>query len=178
MTTEILMAGFGGQGILFATKQLAKAALAADRQVTWIPSYGPEARGGTSNCSVIISDEQIGSPIVVHPDILIALNLQSFDKFCLRIKPGGMLIVDSSLVGKKTERTDITVYEVPATALASEQGLTGSANIIMLGKLLAVTGLFERDEFVTHLVEGIPESRAAMREINRKAFEIGYHYTA
>lgn len=178
MTTEILMAGFGGQGILFATKQLAKAALAADLQVTWIPSYGPEARGGTSNCSVIISDEQIGSPIVVHPDILIALNLQSFDKFCPRIKPGGMLIVDSSLVGKKTERTDITVYEVPATALASEQGLTGSANIIMLGKLLAVTGLFERDEFVSHLVEGIPDSRAAMREINKKAFEIGYHYTA
>lgn len=176
MTTEILMAGFGGQGILFATKQLAKSALATDKMVTWIPSYGPEARGGTSNCSVIISDTPIGSPIVTSPDILIALNLQSFDKFVSKIKPGGTLIVDSSLVNKKTERTDIKVYEVPATALASENGLTGSANIIMLGKLLAVTGIFGRDEFVGHLVEGIPESRAAMRENNKKAFEIGFGY--
>ena len=172
------MAGFGGQGILFATRQLAKAALAADRQVTWIPSYGPEARGGTSNCSVIISDEPIGSPIVTRPDVLLALNLQSFDKFVPRIKPGGTLIYDSSLVHKTTERTDIAVHEIPATALASDNGLQGSANIVMLGRLLAVTGLFDPDEFKSLLVDGIPESRAAMREINAKAFDMGYSYTA
>lgn len=168
------MAGFGGQGILFATKQLAKSALAADRMVTWIPSYGPEARGGTSNCSVIISDTPIGSPIVNRPDILIALNLQSFDKFVSKVKPGGILIYDSSLISKKPERSDIKEYGVPATTLASDNGLTGSANIIMLGKLMAVTKLFGHDEFAGHLVEGIPESRAAMRENNKKAFEIGY----
>ncbi len=161
---------------MFATKLLAKAALAADKKVTWIPSYGPEARGGTSNCSVIISDAPIGSPIVTRPDILIALNLQSFDKFVPKLNPGGILLYDSSLIAKKPERDDIKVYEIPATALASDNGLTGAANIIMLGKLIAVTGLFERDDFAAHLVDGIPESRAAMRESNKKAFEIGNNY--
>ena len=176
MTSEILMAGFGGQGILFATKQLALFGLAKEKQVTWIPSYGPEARGGTSNCSVIISDQPIGSPIVSSPDILIAMNLQSFDKFCPRVNPGGLLILDSSLVNKETERTDIKISRIPATALASDGGLTGSANIIMLGRLLALTGIFDAEDFISSLVAGIPESRAAMRDINKKAFEIGYSY--
>lgn len=176
MTVEILMAGFGGQGILFATKQIAKSAMVAGRQVTWIPSYGPEARGGTSNCSVIVSDEPIGSPIVTKPDILLALNLQSFDKFVPRIKPGGMLIYDSSLVRKPVGRDDIEAHAIPATQLASNHGIAGAANVIMLGRLISITGLFDPEEFKSHLVEGIPDSRAQMRENNIKAFEIGYGY--
>ena len=123
MTTEILLAGFGGQGILFAGKQLAKTAMHEDKCVSWLPSYGPEMRGGSANCSVIISDKEIGSPIINRPDVLIAFNLPSFDKFESKIKSGGILIANSTLISTKSTRDDINAYYIPATAMASENGL-------------------------------------------------------
>ena len=176
MTTNILLAGFGGQGILFAGKAIAKMAMDSSLQVSWLPSYGPEMRGGAANCSVIVSDEEIGSPLVVTPDILIALNLPSFDKFESKVLAGGKLIYDSSLIDRTSERGDIEVYGIPATAMASDAGLTGMANVIVLGYLLKLTGLFEYDAFLEHMVGGIPATKAALIEKNKKALEMGYNY--
>ena len=176
MTTNILLAGFGGQGILFAGKAIAKMAMDSELQVSWLPSYGPEMRGGAANCSVIVSDEEIGSPLVVTPDLLIALNLPSFEKFESKVVKGGKLIYDSSLIDKTSARDDIEVYGIPATAMASDAGLTGMANVIVLGYLLKITGLFEYDAFLEHMVAGIPATKAALIEKNKKALEMGYNY--
>ena len=176
MTNNILLAGFGGQGILFAGKAIAKMAMDSELQVSWLPSYGPEMRGGAANCSVIVSDEEIGSPLVVTPDILIALNLPSFEKFESKVVKGGKLIYDSSLIDKTSDRADIEVYGIPATAMASDAGLTGMANVIVLGYLLKITGLFEYDAFLEHMVGGIPATKAALIEKNKKALEMGYNY--
>ncbi len=176
MTTKILLAGFGGQGILFAGKQLAKTAMHSDLQVSWLPSYGPEMRGGAANCSVIISDEEIGAPIVTAPDVLIALNLPSFDKFMPTIVEGGLLIYDSTLIARECDRTDIRVVSIPATGLASENGIDGFANVIILGQLLKQTGLFAYDMFLDLMLGGIPAAKAALIEKNKKALEIGFNY--
>lgn len=176
MTTKILIAGFGGQGVLFAGKQIAKMGMDAGMKVSWLPSYGPEMRGGTANCSVIVSDEDIGSPIVNTPDILFSFNIQSFDKFEKSIKAGGILFADSSLISKKSTRADIKCVYVPATELASENELTGGANVIMLGKFIKETGLFAKDEFIEHMVSSIPSNKAKLIENNKKAFSIGYNY--
>lgn len=178
MTSNILLAGFGGQGILFAGKQLAKMAMDSELQVSWLPSYGPEMRGGAANCSVIISDEEIGSPLVVNPDILIAMNLPSFDKFEPAVVPGGMVIADSTLVPKNSDRTDISVYPIPATAMASDAGLTGMANVIILGYMLKLTGIFEYESFLEHMIAGIPASKASLIDKNKAALEMGYNYKA
>ncbi len=178
MTTEILLAGFGGQGILFAGKQLAKTAMHNDKNVSWLPSYGPEMRGGSANCSVIISDSEIGSPIINRPDILIAFNLPSFDKFEPKIKEGGILIANSSLIAAKSARDDIKAYYIPATQLASDNGLEGGANVIILGYLLKLTGIFELDQFIELMVAGIPATKAKLIENNKKAIMLGYNYEA
>ena len=138
--SNILLAGFGGQGILFAGKQIVLAGMRSGKYVSWLPSYGPEMRGGTCNCSVIVEDEPIGSPLVTKPDILLAFNTPSFDKFESKVVKGGMLFVDSSLVSKKSEREDIQSFYIPATELANENDLTGMANVIMLGYIVKKTG--------------------------------------
>ncbi len=176
MTKSMILAGFGGQGILFAAKQLAKTGMQSDKNVTWLPSYGPEMRGGTANCSVIISDEEIGAPIISNPDILVAFNIQAFDKFESRIVPDGILFADSTLITKKSERSDITAYYIPATGLAADNGITGSANVIMLGYIIKKTGIFDYEFFLNHMIEGIPESKAALIERNKKAFDLGYYF--
>ncbi len=178
MTTAMLFAGFGGQGILFSGKQMAKSAMYAGKNVSWLPSYGPEMRGGAANCSVIISDEEVGSPLVTNPDVLVAMNLPSYDKFEASVKAGGYLIVDSALINKKSERTDINVCYIPATAIASENHIEGMANVIILGQLLKLTGLFDYDTFLADMLRGIPESKAALIEKNKKALELGYNYNA
>ncbi|GFI55583.1 pyruvate synthase subunit PorC [Clostridiales bacterium] len=178
MTTAMLFAGFGGQGILFSGKQMAKSAMYAGKNVSWLPSYGPEMRGGAANCSVIISDEEVGSPLVTNPDVLVAMNLPSYDKFEASVKAGGYLIVDSSLINKKSKRTDIDVCYIPATAIASENHIEGMANVIVLGQLLKLTGLFDYDTFLADMLRGIPESKAALIEKNKKALELGYNYNA
>ena len=173
MTTQILLSGFGGQGILFTGKFLAYKGLLADKNVSWLPSYGPEMRGGTASCSVIISDEEVGSPIISQPDILIAMNLPSFEKFEPTVKAGGIVIADSSLIEAKSTRTDINVHYIPATALASDIGKQSLANMIILGKLLSVMGDFNEDEITTVLSKVIPPKKADMLDINMKAMQIG-----
>jgi len=176
MVKNLLLAGFGGQGILFAAKQIAACAMEKGYNVTWLPSYGPESRGGTSNCSVIISDEPIGSPIVNKPDYLVVFNAPSFDKFIDKVKPEGTAFIDSTLVSAKTEREDITACYLPASEIASQNSLAGAANVVMLGKIMAVTKLFTREEFLAHMEVSIPASKAALMEQNRKAFDIGYYH--
>ena len=178
MTTTIIFAGSGGQGIQFSGKQMAKTGMYMDKNVTFLPSYGPEMRGGTSNCTVIVSDEEIGSPSVQSPDLLIAMNLPSFEKFEPNVREGGTIIYDSSLIPAKTARTDITAAGIPATAMASDEGLTGMANVIILGYLLKLTGLFEYEAFLAHMIEGIPPAKAALIEKNKKALELGWKYEA
>lgn len=176
MTTNILLSGFGGQGILFAGKQLAKTGMDTGLEVSWLPSYGPEMRGGTANCSVIISDEPVGCPLVSAPDLLVCFNLPSFDKFESAVAPGGKLFADSSLIDKTSARTDIEAYYIPASAMASDNGLAGGANVIMLGYILAKTGLFDFEEFKAHMVASIPASKAKLIENNKKALDLGFHY--
>ena len=173
MTTQILLSGFGGQGILFTGKFLAYKGLLADKNVSWLPSYGPEMRGGTASCSVIISDEEVGSPIISEPDVLIAMNLPSFEKFVPTVKAGGIVIADSSLIEATSTRTDIDVYYIPATALASDMGKQSLANMIILGKLLKVMNDFNEDEIKTVLIKVIPPKKADMLEINMKAMQLG-----
>jgi len=155
---NMIMAGFGGQGVLFSGKVIAYAGLIEDQSVSWLPSYGPEMRGGTANCSICVSDEPIGSPLVVTPNVLIAMNEPSYDKFIGAVEAGGTVIVDSTLIAKKCERTDINVFYVPATELASEKGLEGLANIILVGKLLQETG-FAKYESVRKAIEKCVSAR-------------------
>ncbi len=136
-TLQILISGFGGQGVLFLGKILAYQGLLSDKQVSWLPTYGPEMRGGTAGCSVIVGDEPIGSPIVSRPDCLVAMNLPSLDKYEDAVAPGGKIFYDSTLIGRKVRRTDVEVYAIPATRLANEQGTPTLANMMLLGKLLA-----------------------------------------
>lgn len=172
-TTEILISGFGGQGTLFAGKVLAIASMEKGLEVTWLPSYGPEMRGGTANCSVIISESPIGSPIITNPDILISLNRPSFDKYESQVVPGAKVFVDSSLVEARSERKDIDVFYVPASELARGAGDGKLSNMVLIGKLLSATGFFTIEEIESVLDHMIPESRAALRELNKKALRAG-----
>ncbi len=176
MTKQILLSGFGGQGILFAGKFLAYKGLTDDKNVSWLPSYGPEMRGGTASCSVIISGEPVGSPIVSKPDILIAMNLPSLDKFEPTVAPGGIIIADSTLIERKVERDDVTTYYIPATKLAGDNGMPTLANMIIMGKLLSVLDDFSADSVSAALGKVISAKRADMLDVNRKAMQIGADY--
>ena len=176
MTKEFIFAGFGGQGMLLIGKFMAMACMLDGKHVSWLPSYGPEMRGGSANCSVIISDEEIGSPLVNYPDILVALNRPSFDKFASKVKPGGTLLVDSTLVNVKCDRDDINVVYVPATGLANDNNISGAANVIMLGQILKQTKLFDYDAFLKLLVGAIPETKKALIERNTLALKLGYDF--
>lgn len=172
-TMNVLLAGFGGQGILFAGKVMAYSGLVDGAEISWLPSYGPEMRGGTCNCSVVMSDKSIGSPLVVTPDVLVAMNRPSLEKFIDKVVPGGMVIIDSSTVDVKVERTDVEVVYVPATELAEEKQLKGLANIILLGKLFEKKGFVSEESLDAGLCKCIPPKKADMLELNRKALQIG-----
>ncbi len=173
MTRNYLFAGFGGQGILFSGKILAYIGLKEGKNVSWLPSYGPEMRGGTANCSVIISDEPIGAPIVLEPDVLIAMNLPSLDKYENDVVPGGAIYVDSTLIERKVTRTDVRVCYIPATKMAQEYGLKGLANMIIVGKVLGDFGEFNAESIEKALGKCISARHADMLESNRKALETG-----
>jgi 2-oxoglutarate ferredoxin oxidoreductase subunit gamma len=170
---NVLLAGFGGQGVLFAGKLIAEAGLIEGREVSWLPSYGPEMRGGTANCSVCLSDEPIGSPLVLEPDVLVAMNQPSLDKFFGDVAPGGMVIVDGTMVATVPDRDDVTVFSVPATQLAEDGGLKGLANVILVGKLLKEMGFCGADALDAAIVKSVPPKRQQLLEPNRKALEIG-----
>ena len=173
---NILMAGFGGQGILFAGKVIAYAALLENKELSWLPSYGPEMRGGTANCSVCISDEPIGSPLVVSPNVFIAMNLPSFDKFVGSVQSGGMIIVDSFLIDKKVERSDVTAFYIPATKLAEENNIKGLANIIMLGKMFKKTTFCNEESLYKGLEKCVPKGKTKLFELNKTALSLGIKY--
>ncbi len=173
MTTQLMFAGFGGQGILFSGKFLAYRGLMEDRQVSWLPSYGPEMRGGTANCSVILSDMPVGSPIVANPDILIAMNLPSLEKFENDVVPGGKIFVDSSLVTKKVTRTDVEVHYVPATQMASANDMGSLANMILMGKVLKECPELGTLNVEEALKKVIPARKAELLEVNKTALALG-----
>ena len=175
-TTQILFAGFGGQGVLFAGKFLAYKGLMEDLQVSWLPSYGPEMRGGTANCSVVLSETPVGSPIITNPDVLVAMNLPSLQKFVDTVVPGGQIYVDSSLIDAKVERTDVEVFYIPATAMAKEAGMATLANMIITGHLMENHPELDfagTEEVVNKLV---PPKKAALIELNMKALTMGKEF--
>ncbi len=176
MTTQILIAGFGGQGVLFSGKFLAYKAMMENKEVSWLPSYGPEMRGGTANCSVIVSDTPVGSPIVDKPDVLIAMNLPSLDKYEDAVVPGGIIIVDSTLIARKVKRTDVKVYYIPATQMASDEGITTLANMIILGQLIRVCDAVTDENLEASLKKVVSARRADMLDLNKKAIELGVNY--
>ena len=172
-TTQFLFSGFGGQGILFAGKFLAYKGLIEGKQVSWLPSYGPEMRGGTASCSVIVSDGAVGSPIVSKPDVLVAMNLPSLDRFESSVVPGGMIFADSTLIGRKVARDDVKTFYVPATKLASDNGYPTLANMILLGKILSELGEFDAKDVEAALTKVIPAKHADMKEVNLNALQLG-----
>lgn len=173
MNTEILLAGFGGQGILFAGKVLAYGGLECGREISWLPSYGPEMRGGTANCSVVIGSEPVGSPLVTEPDILIVMNTPSYDKFIRTVKKGGMVFADTSMTDISFRRDDISFYGIPATELSGQNGLDGMANIILLGKVLKESGLFTMEEITAGLEKCISQKKKNLMNKNLEALKIG-----
>ncbi len=170
---NLVFAGFGGQGILFAAKIIAYAGMLSGKKISWLPSYGPEMRGGTANCSVCISDTEIGSPLITSPNVLLVMNLPSLDKFLPEVEAGGTIIVDSSLANKKIEREDVNVHYIPATKLAEDNDIKGFANIIMLGKLLKELKFCSEEILDKAMAKCIPSSKAHLVEVNQKAVKIG-----
>jgi len=175
-TTQILIAGFGGQGVLFAGKFLAYKGMSQDKQVSWLPSYGPEMRGGTANCSVILSDTPVGSPIITNPDVLVAMNLPSLQKFVNAVVPGGKIILDSTLIDAKVERDDIEVFYVPATQLAKDAGFATLSNMILTGKVLKEIEIVSWEGNKETLESFIPAKKAGLIDMNLKALQIGYDF--
>lgn len=170
---NLLMAGFGGQGILFAGKVMAYAGLIDGKEISWLPSYGPEMRGGTANCSIVLSEKPIGSPLVINPDVLIAMNLPSLNKFIGEVIPGGTVLVDSSMIQTKVERTDLNVIYVPATSLAEENGLKGLANIVLVGRLLQELKFATKEAIDAAILKCVPKTKEAMIAANNKAIQLG-----
>jgi len=173
MHTEIVLAGFGGQGVLLIGKLLAYAGMRAGQEVTWMPAYGPEMRGGTCNCTVVLSDRPIGSPISKSPHGLIALNLPSLDKFEDAVRPGGILVVNSSLVTRPPWRSDLAVVMVPANEIAIEVGSAKAANIVALGAYLGKSGVAELEQVKEVVAESFA-AKPALVAVNHAALSRGF----
>ncbi len=174
MQKEIIIAGFGGQGVLFGGQVLAYAAMDAGKEVTWIPSYGPEMRGGTANCTVVIADEEIGSPFVEHPPLAIALNLPSFDKYEEELQSGGTLVVNKSMVDRGAKRDDIHVLLVPCNDIAEEIGDKKMLNMIAIGALLTALPELTMDDVRKSLELHIPARHRDLLEKNLEALKRGW----
>ncbi len=176
MTHELIFAGFGGQGILFSGKVLAYSAMKAEKEVSWLPSYGPEMRGGTANCHVIVSDSPVSSPLVTVPTILAVMNKPSFEKFEKTVKPGGVVIKDSTLIDAENSRDDIKYFDIPATEMAMEMDASKLANMIIVGKIVKETGILDIDTVLSGLEKMTPPKRMSMLELNKKAIMAGYDF--
>jgi 2-oxoglutarate ferredoxin oxidoreductase subunit gamma len=173
---DVVMAGFGGQGLMFIGKLLAYSAMKEGRHVTWIPSYGPEMRGGTANCTVVVSSEEIGSPVTPHPRAIIVMNNPSLEAFEPRLERNGLLLLSSSLVNRPTTRRDVKIVSVPASEIATSAGTERAANMAMLGAYVALTGVVAKES----IVEGLKElfgKKIDLFETNVRAFEEGMKST-
>ena len=173
---QFLLSGFGGQGILFAGKMLAYKGLIDEKQVSWLPSYGPEMRGGTANCNVILSDTPVGSPIITTPDVLIAMNAPSLQKYVSDVRAGGQIYVDSSLIEAKVERDDVEVFYIPATQMAKDAGIGTLANMVIVGHMLENHPELSFDGTETVVDNLVPPKKAALKELNMKALALGKDY--
>lgn len=176
MTTEIIIAGFGGQGIQSMGKILASAGMLMEKQVSWLPSYGPEMRGGTSNCHVIVSDDPVGSPILNVCDALLIMNGPSLEKFEKTVRAGGVMILDSTLVHQKVERKDVSAYYLPVTEMALKLGNPTFAGIILLGKLLKETNVVSIEGFENGLRYILPKRKHDLIPAEMDALQQGYDF--
>lgn len=176
MQTEIILAGFGGQGIMFAGQIISYAAMDAGKEVTWIPSYGPEMRGGTANCTVVIADEEIGSPVVKNPDAVLAMNLPSLYKYEPQIKPGGVLVINASMVDRLARRTDITAVSIPCNEIAEQIGNPRLANMVAIGALLACLGVLTLADLETALNNHMPGRHKHLLPKNVEALKKGAEF--
>lgn len=173
MDKKIIIAGFGGQGVLSLGQFIAYSAMYEGKGVTWLPSYGPEMRGGTCNCSVCVSDGEVASPIIAYPDVLIAMNKPSLDKFVNKVVSGGVIIVNSSLIAEKVDRTDVTVAYIDANAIGQTVGSTKTANIVLLGSLIKLVPIVSKSDAIS-AIEKIFAKKPKVIPMNIKAFEIGF----
>ena len=173
MKKEIIISGFGGQGGLAIGKNLAEAGMAEGLNVTWAPSYGPEMRGGTANCSVVLSDRQVGSPVFARPTELIALNEPSLAKFEAGVQPGGMVFVNSDVVTDRVQRQDLTAYYIPCAKIAEEVGNPKVSNMVMLGAYVAATKLLKPETIESMIEEMFAGSKAKFIPLNIEAFRRG-----
>lgn len=176
LENRVIIGGFGGQGILFLGKILAYAGMLEGKEVTWFPSYGAEVRGGTANCTVIISDELIGSPIVTNPDILIVMNDASLYKFLPRLNRNGLFLFDSSLIKEPRLRTDVQCVSVPATEISNGIGNTKSANMVLLGAFIAKTGILNETSAFEALENSMPGEKKKGINGNKKALTEGMRF--
>lgn len=175
METAIIVAGFGGQGVLLTGRLLAYAGMDEGYDVTWIPSYGPEMRGGTANCTVIISDEPIGAPLVNHPDVALVLNQPSYDKYRLLVKPGGLLVVNRSLIEVGRARRDIEIVQIDANLIAEAFGAKKSVNMAMLGALLGRRPIVSLAAVERALGKQFGAAPGDLLEVNLQVLRQGYH---
>jgi 2-oxoglutarate ferredoxin oxidoreductase subunit gamma len=173
MLEEIIIAGFGGQGVMSMGQLLAYAGMLEGKGVSWLPSYGPEQRGGTANCAVVINDEPVGSPLITMPSTAIVLNNPSFDKFEPKVRPGGLLIIDSSLVVRISDRKDLKIIELNATDMANDLGNARVANMILLGAFLEQTKIVTEDSVIESLKNVLSEDKHHLIDINKQALKKG-----
>ncbi len=170
---QVIIAGFGGQGVMSMGQLLTYAGMLEDKNVSWLPSYGPEMRGGTANCNVIVSDNTVGSPLVTEANTAIVMNLPSLDKFEGRVVKDGILLINSSLIEKKASRTDIRAYEIPANEIANELGNIRIANMVMLGAYLELTQIVSKESIIESLKKVLGPSKEKFIPVNEKALEMG-----
>ena len=173
MVLTNIFAGFGGQGVLLIGQLIAYAGMYEGRNVSWLPSYGPEMRGGTANCSVVVSDDPIASPVLSMADCVIAMNTPSLEKFEANVNPGGKLFINSSIIEKKATRTDIDVYYVPCNEIADQLGNPKVLNMAMLGAILEATNVVKVDSVLDALLYKLGEKKAKLIPLNRQAIEMG-----
>jgi len=177
MQNDVVMAGFGGQGILLIGKMLAYAGMQQGKEVSWLPSYGPEMRGGTANCTVVISDRPVGSPVIQSPNAVVAMNLPSLDKFEPDVRPGGLLLINTSLINRQSTREDLTIIEVPANEIANELGNRRGANMVALGAYLGATDAVSVDGVIDVIRETFA-AKPGVIDINITALKRGHEIGA
>lgn len=178
MNKEMIFAGFGGQGVMLMGQILAYAGMLEGQQVSWFPAYGPEMRGGTANCSIIIGDEPVGTPIVTEPSVVVAMNLPSLDKFEPMLPAGGTLLINSSLIDRKPHRTDVKTHYVPCNDIAQELGNLKVANMVMVGAIIAASGVVNIDSVISVLAKKIFKNKPKVMPINEQAIRRGLECVA